>query len=268
MNSYLSTEHKQLTISDMLKMKENKQKIAMLTCYDASFCCVLNQANVDIILIGDSLGNVIQGHTSTIPVSINDMMYHTQNIARSNTRSFIIADMPFASYANPHNAYNNASKLIQTGAHMIKLEGGKWVEPVVEYLSTRGIPVCAHLGLTPQYIHKLGGFKKQATEISEATQLVSDAKILQNAGAQIMLCECIPELLMKEVTQELTIPTIGIGAGKYADGQVLVLYDILGISMGRIPKFSKLYLDGEENKTIQQAINSYVDEVKNGIFPL
>ncbi len=265
--TYLANQAK-ITINTLNSYKKEKQKIAVLTCYDASFAKILNLSGVEIILIGDSLGNVVQGHATTIPVTMSDMIYHTACVNRGNTKCLLLTDMPFASYNNPETAYVNASKLMQAGAHMVKLEGGEWLADTVNYLTIRGIPVCSHLGLTPQSVHILGGFKKQAITIDSALQLEKDALLLEQAGVCLMLFEAIPHDLSAIVTNQLNIPTIGIGAGKECDGQVLVLNDILGIFTGKAPSFSKNYLaEGNNNSTIEGAIKQYVEEVKNGKFP-
>jgi 3-methyl-2-oxobutanoate hydroxymethyltransferase len=274
--SYLSTslnisdnnKPTKITINTLNKYKVEQQKIAMLTCYDASFAKILNACGVDVILIGDSLGNVIQGQSTTIPVTIEHMVYHTECVNRGNSRCFLLTDMPFATYNSPEIAYANASKLMQAGAHMVKLEGGAWLAETINYLTIRGIPVCAHLGLTPQSVHVLGGFKKQATNDADALILEKDALLLEQAGASMVLFEAIPSELAHKVTSQLSVPTIGIGAGKNCDGQVLVLNDVLGIFTGKAPSFSKNYLSKDSNNlTIEGAIIKYVEEVKNGEFP-
>jgi 3-methyl-2-oxobutanoate hydroxymethyltransferase len=267
--SYLNNiQDKSITINTLNAYKTNREKIAMLTCYDASFAKIINLSGADVILIGDSLGNVIQGHATTIPVTIEHMVYHTQCVHRGNSRCFLLSDMPFATYNSPETAYENASKLMQAGTHMVKLEGGAWLADTVNYLAVRGIPVCAHLGLMPQSVHIFGGFKKQAINDDEALQLEKDALLLEQAGAGMVLFEAIPHDLAGKVTAQLSIPTIGIGAGKGCDGQVLVLNDVLGIFTGKAPSFSKNYLTKNSNNyTIEGAIKKYVEEVKASIFP-
>jgi 3-methyl-2-oxobutanoate hydroxymethyltransferase len=247
--------------------KANQQKIVMLTCYDASLSKILNACGVDVILVGDSLGNTIQGHATTLPVKIEDMLYHTSCVAKGNNHCLLLADMPFATYHNTEQAYINASKLMQAGAHMVKLEGGAWLAPIIEYLAARSIPVCAHLGLMPQSVHTLGGFKKQATTIEGANMLKQDALLLQNSGASMVLFEAIPYDVAADVTKQLNVPTIGIGAGPCCDGQVLVINDVLGLTE-KPPAFSKNYLNAAaKNTSILDAIQNYVQDVKAGIFP-
>jgi 3-methyl-2-oxobutanoate hydroxymethyltransferase len=267
-NNENNVNNTKITINTLSAYKARQEKIAMLTCYDASFAKIINLSGADVILIGDSLGNVIQGQTTTIPVTIEHMVYHTKCVNRGNSKCFLLTDMPFATYNNPEIAYINASKLMQAGTHMVKLEGGAWLADTVNYLTTRGIPVCAHLGLTPQSVHVFGGFKKQATNDEDALQLEKDALLLEQAGAGMVLFEAIPHNLATRVTQQLSVPTIGIGAGKGCDGQVLVLNDVLGIFTGKAPSFSKNYLGKDNhNFTIDGAIKKYVEEVKTGIFP-
>ena len=267
--NYIPNENlvKKITINTLAQMKKRQEKISMLTCYDASFAQLMNLAGIDVILIGDSLGNVIQGHSTTLPVSLEDMLYHTKNVVRGNSRCFLITDMPFGTYDDEKSAFNNAVKLMQSGCNMIKIEGTNWTKDIVEYLTTRSIPVCSHLGLMPQSINSLGSFRQQATNEEDANKLLADAKLLEKSGSQMLLFEAIPSDLMHKITQDLSVPTIGIGAGKSADGQVLVLNDILGIFTGKAPSFSKNYLDGSRNLTILEAINNYVKEVKEGVFP-
>lgn len=232
------------TILDFQAMQAAQEKIAMLTCYDASYAAILEKAGLDIILVGDSLGNVIQGHGSTLPVKLNDMIYHTRAVASGAKQTFIIADMPFGTYDNPENAYKNACELMQAGAHMVKLEGTDFLPKIVEYLAVRGIPVCAHIGLIPQFVNKLGGFKMQGKTENSANQLKILAKNLIEHGSDMLLFEAIPADLAAEITSNANthqIPTIGIGAGRETNGQVLVLYDILGMSP-HTPQFASNYL--------------------------
>jgi 3-methyl-2-oxobutanoate hydroxymethyltransferase len=238
----------------------------MLTCYDASFAALLDECGVDILLVGDSLGMVLQGHDSTIPVSIADMVYHTSCVVRGRTNAWVLADMPFGSYQeSPAQAYHNAALLMAAGAQMVKLEGGAWLAPTIKFLAERGIPVCAHLGLTPQTVHALGGYRVQGRGEDSATQLVEDAKVLEAAGAGMVLFELIPSPLAKRVTEALTVPTIGIGAGPHATGQVLVLHDILDVTPGRRPRFAKNYMAGKHS--IREAVSCFVAEVKSGEYP-
>ena len=237
----------------------------MLACYDANFAAMLDYCGVDVLLVGDSLGNVLQGHSTTLPVTIDHMAYHTESVARGNKNALIVADMPFATYATPTQAFDNAARLMRAGAQMVKLEGGAWLVEIVHFLVQRGIPVCAHIGLTPQSVHALGGFRVQGKTESGATQLVEDAFSLQEAGAQLIVMEAIPPALSAEVTSKLTIPTIGIGAGVDCTGQVLVLHDVLGVYLDRKAKFVKDFMAG--STSIEGAVRAYVSEVKAGAFP-
>jgi 3-methyl-2-oxobutanoate hydroxymethyltransferase len=265
--AYIDTNEsiKALTISSLNKMYQAGEKITSLTAYDASFATLFDQIGIDIILVGDSLGNVIQGHTSTLPVRIEDMIYHTNCVGKNLQRSYLISDMPFASYAEPSQALKNAALLMQAGAKMIKLEGGAWLAPTVEHLVQQGIPVCAHLGLLPQSVNTLGGFKVQGRSSSQAEQILKEAKLLESAGAQMLVLEAIPSSLGKAITESISIPTIGIGAGVDCSGQVLVMHDALGAFPGRQPKFVKNFLT--TTGTIDKAIELYIAEVKSGAFP-
>ncbi len=255
-----------LSLGNLRKMKAMQEKIAVLTAYDASFSHLLEQSGVDVILVGDSLGMVIQGQESTLPVSINDMIYHTANVVRGSEKVFVVADMPFMSYANIDLALSNAARLMADGgAQMVKLEGGKTVLAAVRELTARGIPVCGHLGLLPQSVHRVGGYHVQGRESEVAEQIVADAIDLQTAGADMLVLECVPASLAKTITEQLRIPVIGIGAGKDCDGQVLVLYDMLGITPGKRPRFSHDFL--AEAGHIPAAVSLYVQSVKNGQFP-
>ena len=247
-------------------MAESHQKIAALTCYDATFAAVLDNAGVDVLLIGDSLGNVLQGHTTTLAVTLSDMIYHTRCVARGASNAFIIADMPFGSYQkSPEQAFENAAALIAAGAQMVKIEGGQLMAATVSFLTQRGIPVCAHIGLTPQSVHQLGGYKLQGNTDKAAKQLLDDAKALEKSGAGMIVLELIPAKLAKKITLALTIPTIGIGAGPDCAGQVLVLHDMLGLSRGKKPRFVKDFM--VNTNSIQEAITQYVSAVKTGQFP-
>jgi len=254
-----------ITLSTLKAMRERDEKIAVLTCYDASFARVLDAAEVDVLLVGDSLGMVIQGHRSTLPVKLAEMRYHTRCVAAGTERAFIVADLPFGSYQpSPERAYTSAARLMAAGAHMVKLEGGAVMVDTVAFLSQRGIPVCAHIGLLPQSVNQLGGYKVQGREDAAAAQLVADARALESAGAGLLLMEMVPATVAQAVTDALTIPTIGIGAGAACSGQVLVLYDMLGI-YPKAPKFSKNFLAGSDS--IEAATRAYVTAVKNGSFP-
>lgn len=253
-----------ITVNTLLNLKNQKQPITMLTAYDATMGQVISQAGIEIILVGDSLGNVIQGHGTTLPVTVDDMAYHTRCVAAGNQGSFLMTDMPFMSYATVPQALKSAGKLMQAGAMMVKVEGGQWLIPIVRQLTERGVPVCGHLGLTPQSVHKLGGFKMQAKEQHAADLLLKDALALEQAGAQLLVLECIPSLLAAEISKALRIPVIGIGAGNQTDGQVLVLYDMLGLTVP-VPKFAKNFLEG--SSSVKEAIEKYHFAVKNREFP-
>lgn len=256
---------KPITISKLLSMRTEGEKISMLTAYDATMSALLNRCGVDTILIGDSLGNVIQGHSSTTPVTVEQMAYHTECVARANSHAFVIADLPFASYGDPAQALDSAAELMRAGADMVKLEGGDWQIDIIQYLVERSIPVCAHLGLLPQSVHILGGYKVQGKSKDAASLMLDQALACEQAGAQMIVLEAIPSSLGKQITESLSIPTIGIGAGADCSGQVLVLQDMLGISPGKPPKFVKNFLDG--NTSIEGAVKAYVREVKSGKFP-
>ncbi len=254
-----------ITLSTLRTLHAQGQKIAVLTCYDASFARALDAAGVDVLLVGDSLGMVVQGHASTLPVKLEEMVYHTRCVAAGCERPFIVADLPFGSYQpSPEHAFAAAAKLMAAGAHMVKLEGGAAMVDTVAFLTQRGIPVCAHLGLLPQSVNQLGGYRVQGRDDAGATQLLADARALETAGAGLLVLEMVPAALAKTVTDTLTIPTIGIGAGAGCSGQVLVLYDILGL-VPRAPKFSKDFLAGADG--IEAAVRDYVSAVKDGSFP-
>jgi 3-methyl-2-oxobutanoate hydroxymethyltransferase len=255
-----------LNLTRLRQMKTEQKKIAMLTAYDASFSHVLEQAGVDVILVGDSLGMIIQGQESTLPVTVDDIIYHCRNVVRGSDKVFVIADMPFMSYANEGQAIANAARLMaEGGAQMVKLEGGAVMASTVEQLTARGIPVCAHLGLLPQSVHRVGGYRVQGRDAETAEQLILDAIALQDAGADMLVLECVPAVLAAKVTSTLIIPVIGIGAGSICDGQVLVLYDMLGLTPGKRPRFSYDFLADTGN--IQSAIAKYVADVKASKFP-
>ena len=261
---YLQGE-KPITISKLLSMRAEGEKISMLTAYDSTMSALLNRCGVETILIGDSLGNVIQGHSSTTPVTVEQVAYHTECVARANSHAFIIADLPFASYGDPAQALDSAAKLMRAGADMVKLEGGDWQIDIIQYLVERSVPVCAHLGLLPQSVHILGGYKVQGKSKDAASLMLEQAIACEQAGAQMIVLEAIPSSLGKLITESLAIPTIGIGAGADCSGQVLVLQDMLGISPGKPPKFVKNFLDG--HASIEVAVKAYVREVKSGKFP-
>ena len=255
---------KTTTISNLNAMKAAGEKFAVITAYDYTFSRLIETAGIEVTLVGDSLGNVIQGRDSTIPVSVDEMAYHTEIVKRGNSRTLLMTDMPFMSYASENQALDNAAILMQAGAQMVKLEGGEWLAETIFMLTERGIPVCGHVGLTPQSVHKLGGYKVQGKEEEAAQRMIQEAQILEEAGADLMVVECVPSSLGKNLADSLNIPVIGIGAGPDTDAQVLVLQDILGISQ-RLPKFSKNFL--EQSSTIQQAIINYGNEVRAGTFP-
>jgi len=254
-----------MTITKLLAMHADGEKIAVLTAYDSTMSALLNRCGVEVILIGDSLGNVIQGHSSTTPVTVEEMAYHTECVARANHHAFLVADLPFASYGDPVQALESAAELMRAGADMVKLEGGSWQIDIIRFLVERSVPVCAHLGLLPQSVHLLGGYKVQGKSKDAATQMLDQAHDCQAAGAQMLVLEAIPSVLGEKITQSLHIPTIGIGAGPNCSGQVLVLQDLLGISPGKPPKFVKDFMAG--NSSIEAAIKTYVREVKSGKFP-
>lgn len=256
---------KKVTIATLAQMRAAHDKITMLTAYDASFASLMDQAGVDTLLVGDSLGMVVQGHGTTLPVTLDDIAYHIACVARGAKSALVIGDMPFGSYATPQQAHDNAAVLMRAGAEMVKVEGGSWLAPTVQLLVERGMPVCGHLGLTPQSVHQLGGFKVQGKTTTAADQLKQDALALQAAGASMIVLEAIPAALAAEVTQMLAIPTIGIGGGAACSGQVLVMHDMLGAYPGHRPKFVKNFMDGQAS--ISAAIAAYVSEVKAGTFP-
>ncbi|HEX8611028.1 MAG TPA: 3-methyl-2-oxobutanoate hydroxymethyltransferase [Telluria sp.] len=256
---------KAVTIPSLNAMRASGAKITMLTCYDASFATLMDRCGVEVLLIGDSLGMVCNGHHSTLPVTVAEIVYHTAAVARGNKSAMVVADMPFGSYGTPEAAFNNAVQLMQAGAHMVKLEGGAWLAETIRFLTERAIPVCAHLGLTPQSVHQLGGYKVQGKSIESAAQLKADSLALEAAGAAIVLFEAIPSALGKELTEALHVPTIGIGAGPDCSGQVLVMHDILGVFPGRKARFVKNFMDGQTS--IDAAVSAYVNAVKDGSFP-
>lgn len=261
---------KPISLTTLFEMKARGEKVAMLTCYDASFSALLDTQHVDCILVGDSLGNVIQGQRTTIPVQMSDMVYHTKAVLRGlytrpTSRAWVVADMPFGSYGTTEDALHNAVKLMQAGAHMVKLEGGAWLADTVRTLVNNGIPVCAHMGLTPQSVYQLGGFKVQAKTEAAAEQLLKEALMLQEAGASMLVLEAVPMHVGKHVTESVRMVTIGIGAGKDTDGQVLVLYDMLDVFPGKKAKFVKNFMAGKNS--IAEAVAEYVTQVKSGEFP-
>ncbi|MFO7188928.1 MAG: 3-methyl-2-oxobutanoate hydroxymethyltransferase [Pseudomonadota bacterium] len=254
-----------LTLADLRKIQDRGEKLVMLTCYDASFAALCDAAGVEMLLVGDSLGMVVQGHDSTLPVTQEQMAYHVAMVARGSQRGMIIADMPFGTYQeSPEQALRNAVQLMAAGAQVVKLEGGRTMLPTIRFLVDRGIPVCGHVGLTPQSVHALGGYRVQGRG-DTAKQVLDDARAVEEAGACMVVLEAIPAQLAAEVTRALTIPTIGIGAGAECDGQVLVLYDMLDIYPGRKARFVRNFMDGAPS--IAEAIKRYVAAVKDGSFP-
>jgi 3-methyl-2-oxobutanoate hydroxymethyltransferase len=264
--TYLSND-RPVTLHSLAKMRAEGRKIAMLTCYDASFAALLERNGVDVLLVGDSLGNVLQGHTSTLPVTMQQMVYHTECVARGAKRALIVSDLPFGSYQEtPEQAMRSAAALMAAGAHMVKLEGGAFMAETVRFLVERGVPVCAHLGLTPQSVNTLGGYRVQGKTEESAKQLTMDAVALEQAGAALVVLEMVPAKLAGELTKRLTsMGTIGIGAGKDTDGQVLVLHDMLGIFPGKTARFVRNFMQGSPD--IDAAIAAYVAAVQDGSFP-
>jgi 3-methyl-2-oxobutanoate hydroxymethyltransferase len=257
---------KRVSLPQLLDMHARRDPITMLTCYDASFAALLDTCDVDCVLVGDSLGMVIQGEASTLPVTNADVAYHTRCVARGLRYAWLIADMPFGSYqSSPQEAFANAAQLMQAGAKMVKVEGGAWLAPTIAFLVERGIPVCGHLGLTPQSVHALGGYRVQGKTDEAAEVLVRDALALQQAGATMLVLELIPAALATRVTASLRIPTIGIGAGTDCSGQVLVLHDMLDVFPGKKPKFVRNFMEGRAS--IRAAIEAYVAAVKTRAFP-
>jgi 3-methyl-2-oxobutanoate hydroxymethyltransferase len=258
-------DRKAVTLPGLVAQRQQGNKITMLTCYDASFAALMDRCGVEILLVGDSLGMVCQGHSSTLPVTVAEIAYHTASVARGNKSALLVADMPFGSYATPEAAFQNAVQLMQAGAQMVKLEGGAWLAPTVKFLTERAVPVCAHIGLTPQSVHQLGGYKVQGKTDEAAELLKADAVALQAAGASLLVLEAIPATLGKEVTELLVIPTIGIGAGPDCSGQVLVMHDLLGVFPGRKARFVKNFMEGQTS--IDAAVLAYVNAVKEQSFP-
>lgn len=256
-----------LNLTDLQEMKAQQSKIAMLTAYDASFSRIMDAASVDIILVGDSLGTVVQGHESTVPVTVDDMIYHCRHVLRGSQRAFVVIDMPFMSYATPQQAAQNAARLMTSGgAQMVKLEGGGAViEKTVRELTERGIPVCGHLGLLPQSEHRLSGYQSQKWSEQAVGKLLKDAKGLQQAGAEMVVLACVPAIVGAKITAKLTIPIIGFGAGRSCDGQVLILYDMIGVSPGKTQAFNHDFLADADS--VADAIEHYVRDVKSGDFP-
>ncbi len=260
------TDRPPVTLSTLARMKADKQKIASLTCYDASFAVLLDEADVDVVLVGDSMGMVIQGYDTTVPVTMDHIVYHCRAVARGLHRPFLMADLPFMSYPSKERALENSVRLMQEGgAKMVKLESGATQAEIVEWLARHDIAVCAHLGLRPQSVHKTGGFRVQGREQDAAAEMIDAAKRLESAGADIILLECIPADLGKAITEALHVPVIGIGAGPGTDGQILVLYDILDITTGRKPRFVQNFMQGAADN--REAVKRFVEAVRTGAYP-
>jgi 3-methyl-2-oxobutanoate hydroxymethyltransferase len=263
MNTHKSGSN--ITLSSLRDIKQRGEKFTCLTAYDACFASILSEAGVEVLLIGDSLGMVLQGHDSTLPVTMDDMIYHTQCVNRGNKGSLLMADLPFMSYASETQTLENAAALMRAGAHMVKLEGGAWIANTTKLLAERGIPVCAHMGLTPQSVNRIGGFYVQGRDTAQAQMILQEAQLLEDSGANILLLECVPKSLAKTITESVNVPVIGIGAGPDTTAQIMVLHDVLGISP-ITPRFVKNFLAGSKNG-IPGAIEAYVKAVKEKAFP-
>ncbi len=255
---------KPVTVSTLRAMKNRGEKFVTVALYDAPMAAMAQRTGVEVLLVGDSLGMTVLGYDSTIPVTMEQMIYHIEAVARGNSLSFKMGDLPFMTYATPEQALENAARVMRAGANMVKIEGGEWLAETVGKLTERGIPVCAHLGLTPQSVNILGGFRVQGKNEDQANKILNDAKILDQAGADLLVLECVPSALAKKITEAVSMPTIGIGAGRDTDAQVLVINDILGLTP-KPPKFSKNFL--VEAGDIPNALLKYADDVKNGTFP-
>ncbi len=266
--SYL-TNKAPITITTLNKFKQTGEKFSCLTCYDASFAHLMQTAEIDTILVGDSLGMVVQGQSSTLPVTVADMVYHTANVARGNRHALILTDLPFMSYATLDDAIKNSRAVMQAGANVVKIEGGRQLAPIVSMLANNGVPTCVHLGLTPQSVNVFGGYKVQGRQDSDAQKLLEDVQILQDAGASLFLLECVPYKLAKQVTDLVKVPVIGIGAGVDTDGQVLVMHDMLGVYTHKPAKFVKDFLndEGNQSKDIVGAFKNFHKAVKEQTFP-
>lgn len=256
---------KKITINDLMTWKQEGRKFATSTAYDASFAQLFESQEMPVLLVGDSLGMVLQGTRDTLPVTVDDIAYHTRCVRAGSPNCLLMADMPFMSYATPEQACKNAATLMRAGANMVKIEGGDWLVDTVKMLTERAVPVCAHLGLTPQSVNIFGGFKVQGREQDKADRMVRDALALQEAGAQIVLLECVPKDLAARITEVCDVPVIGIGAGNVTDGQILVMHDMFGIAANYMPKFSKNFL--AETGDMRQAVAKYKQDVESGAFP-
>ncbi|MEJ4046431.1 3-methyl-2-oxobutanoate hydroxymethyltransferase [Erwinia sp. SLM-02] len=256
---------KPTTVSTLRQWKQQGRKFASITAYEFSFARLFADEGIQVLLVGDSLGMVVQGHDSTLPVTVSDIAYHTETVRRGAPAALLLADLPFMSYSTPQQTFDSAAQLMRAGANMVKLEGGKWLADTVKQLTERAVPVCGHLGLTPQSVNIFGGYKIQGRAEADADRLLDDALALEAAGMQLLVLECVPVALAKRVTDALTIPVIGIGAGNVTDGQILVMHDAFGITGGHIPKFAKNFL--AETGDIRAAVRQYVAEVENGSYP-
>ena len=256
---------KKISINDLMKWKQEGRKFATSTAYDASFAQLFESQEMPVLLVGDSLGMVLQGENDTLPVTVDDIVYHTRCVRAGSPNCLLMADMPFMSYATPEQACESAAKIMRAGANMVKIEGGEWLVDTVKMLTERAVPVCAHLGLTPQSVNIFGGYKIQGRDQEKADRMVKDALALQEAGAQIVLLECVPAELAERITKLLDVPVIGIGAGNVTDGQILVMHDMFGISANYMPKFSKNFL--AETGDMRKAVAKYMEDVANGVFP-
>lgn len=253
-----------ITVTQLQAKKTAGEKFAVITAYDATFARIADEAGIEVLLVGDSLGNVLQGHDSTLPVTVDQLVYHTSTVARGNQNALIIADLPFGSYMTPEQAMDNAAELMRAGAHMVKLEGGEWLAETIRLLTERSMPVCAHLGLTPQSVNTLGGYKVQGRQPQQAQRILDEAQIVQAAGASLLVVECVPKTLGRQLAQSLTMPVIGIGAGADTDAQVLVMHDLLGLNP-RPPKFVRNFLTDADS--IAAAFGNYRSAVLAGKFP-
>ncbi|KOC88451.1 3-methyl-2-oxobutanoate hydroxymethyltransferase [Winslowiella iniecta] len=256
---------KPTSISQLRQWKQAGRKFASITAYDYSFAKLFADEGIQVLLVGDSLGMTVQGHDSTLPVTVADIVYHTQAVRRGAPNVLLLSDLPFMSYATPQQTFDNAAQLMRAGANMVKLEGGKWLAETVKQLTERAVPVCGHLGLTPQSVNIFGGYKIQGREAADADRLLDDALALEAAGAQLLVLECVPVALAKRVTEALSIPVIGIGAGNVTDGQILVMHDAFAITGGHIPKFAKNFLS--DSGDIRSAVRQYITEVEAGSYP-
>ncbi len=264
------TTQDRITSADLLAMKRDGEKVSVLTAYDVSFAKIMDDCGIDVVLVGDSLGNVVQGHDSTLPVTMDDMAYHTRLVSRGIKHALLVADLPYHSYESVEAAVSNAQRLMAAGAQMVKLEGGVKLLPMLEALQQEGIPVCGHLGLLPQSVEELGGYKVQGRDAASADVILKDAMALEAAGVSMIVLECIPSALAKKISHVIKIPTIGIGAGVDCDGQVLVVYDMLGITRGKRPRFVRDFLaevGGQVEDKVSAAIKNYISAVKQGRFP-